>query len=67
MLGLGRIASMELNHVPVDTARAGQAVAMKIEATNASESSRLYGRHFDHKVFTVPNKATACMDQLRPR
>lgn len=29
---LGRIASLELNHKAVDVARAGQSVAMKIEA-----------------------------------
>lgn len=29
---LGRIASLELNHKAVDTAHAGQSVAMKIEA-----------------------------------
>jgi translation initiation factor IF-2 len=28
---LGRIASLELNHKAVDSARAGQSVAMKIE------------------------------------
>ena len=46
-IDLGRIASMELNHKAVDTARAGQSVAMKIESTTPTESSRLYGRHFD--------------------
>ncbi len=47
-IDLGRIASMELNHKAVDTAKAGQSVAMKIESTNATEQSRLFGRHFDH-------------------
>lgn len=46
-IDLGRIASMELNHKAVDVARAGQSVAMKIEGTNATEQSRLFGRHFD--------------------
>lgn len=32
----------------VDTAVAGQSVAMKIEACNTEQGSRLYGRHFDH-------------------
>ncbi|KAF6260807.1 P-loop containing nucleoside triphosphate hydrolase protein [Scenedesmus sp. NREL 46B-D3] len=45
---LGRIASLELNHKAVDSARAGQSVAMKIEPGNAIEQSRMYGRHFDH-------------------
>ena len=47
---LGRIASMELNHKPVNIARQGDDVAMKIEATTSDESARLYGRHFDFKV-----------------
>ena len=28
-------------------------MAMKIEATNSTEATRLYGRHFDHKVRTA--------------
>ena len=47
---IGRIASMELNHKPVDTAKRGESVAMKIEPHNAAEATRLYGRHFDFKV-----------------
>lgn len=49
-MDLGRIASMEINHVAVDKAKRGDTVALKVEATNTTESSRLYGRHFDHKV-----------------
>lgn len=52
-MDLGRIASLELNHKPVDQAKKGDSVAMKIEATNTTESSRAYGRHFDHKVWGV--------------
>lgn len=47
---LGRIASMELNHKPVDKAVRGDAVALKIESSSTEESSRLYGRHFDFRV-----------------
>eukprot|EP00798_Chlamydomonas_sp_ICE-L_P031196 gene31196-6343_t len=46
-IDLGRIASMELNHKSVDTAKVGQSVAMKIESQNGEQGSRLYGRHFD--------------------
>ncbi|EIE19434.1 P-loop containing nucleoside triphosphate hydrolase protein [Coccomyxa subellipsoidea C-169] len=46
---LGKIASLELNHKPVDTAKKGQSVAMKIEAQTTTEATRLYGRHFDFK------------------
>ena len=48
---LGRIASIELNHKGVDTARRGDSVALKLEAMSAAESSRSYGRHFDHKAW----------------
>ena len=49
-IDLGRIASMELNHKAVDSAKKGDSVAMKLEPTNTTEGSRLYGRHFDFKV-----------------
>ncbi len=42
-IDLGRITSLELNHKAVDSARAGQSVAMKIEGTNATEQSRCVG------------------------
>ncbi len=51
---LGKIASLELNHKPVDTAKKGQSVAMKIEAQTTTEATRLYGRHFDFKVHATP-------------
>ena len=47
---LGRIASMEINHKAVEKAKKGDNIALKIEATSADESSKLYGRHFDFKV-----------------
>lgn len=47
---LGKIASMELNHKPVDKAARGDAIALKIESNSTEESSRLYGRHFDFRV-----------------
>lgn len=47
---LGRIASMEINHKAVEKAKKGDDIALKIEATNAEESAKLYGRHFDFKV-----------------
>ena len=49
-MDIGRIASMEINHVAVDKAKRGDSIALKVEATNAAESARLYGRHFDHRV-----------------
>lgn len=38
----------------VDTAKRGESVAMKVEATNSTEATRLYGRHFDHKARRLP-------------
>ena len=55
---IGRIASMELNHKPVDRAKQGESVAMKIEPANATEATRLYGRHFDFKVGSDHTYAT---------
>jgi len=56
---LGRIASMELNHKAVDTARRGESVAMKLEPTNTTEGSRLYGRHFDFKASSSATRIVA--------
>jgi translation initiation factor 5B len=64
-IDLGRIASMELNHKAVDTARAGQSVAMKIEGTNTTEQSRLYGRHFDHTDQIVSRITRESIDALK--
>ena len=44
---LGRITSIEVNHKPVDIARKGQEVCIKIENI-PGETPKLYGRHFDH-------------------
>jgi translation initiation factor 5B len=62
---IGKIASMELNHKQVSKATAGQSVAMKIEARTPSESSRLYGRHFDHKDQLVSAVTRESIDMLK--
>ncbi|KAK9832093.1 hypothetical protein WJX81_005641 [Elliptochloris bilobata] len=64
-LELGRIASMELNHKGVDTARRGDSVALKLEATSAAEFSRSYGRHFDHKDPLVSRISRKSIDLLK--
>jgi hypothetical protein len=61
---LGKITSLELNHKPVDRARKGESVAMKIEATNTTEATRLYGRHFDHKVRATSPRLSAALQCL---
>ncbi|KAL5560293.1 hypothetical protein UlMin_036504 [Ulmus minor] len=44
---IGRIASIENNHKPVDTAKKGQKVAIKIVGTNPEEQQKMFGRHFE--------------------
>jgi len=64
-IDIGKIASMELNHKEVKSAKAGQSVAMKIEPRTPSESSRLYGRHFDHKDQLVARMTRESIDMLK--
>ena len=64
---LGRIASMELNHKAVDSAKKGDSVAMKLEPTNTTEGSRLYVRHFDFKVPILSFQPATCVTQLGQR
>ncbi|KAM5562321.1 hypothetical protein ABKV19_017509 [Rosa sericea] len=46
-IDIGRIASIENNHKPVDLARKGLKVAIKIVGTNSDEQQKMYGRHFE--------------------
>ena len=45
--------------------RRGRAVAMKIQPGTATESSRLYGRHFDHKDMLVSRITRQSIDMLK--
>jgi translation initiation factor 5B len=49
----------------VDKALPGQSVAMKIQAVSSQESSRLYGRHFDHKDELVSRITRESIDMLK--
>lgn len=49
----------------MDVARAGQSVAMKIEAVTAAEQSRLFGRHFDHTDALVSLISRESIDALK--
>ncbi|XP_044512296.1 eukaryotic translation initiation factor 5B-like [Mangifera indica] len=46
-IDIGRIASIENNHKPVDIAKKGQKVAIKIVGSNSEEQQKMYGRHFE--------------------
>lgn len=49
---LGVVTSIEYNHKPVESARKGQEVCVKIEPV-PGEAPKMFGRHFDEKDFIV--------------
>ncbi|KAI5079715.1 hypothetical protein GOP47_0005194 [Adiantum capillus-veneris] len=65
MIDIGRIASMEVNHKVVDTAKKGQAVAMKIAGSTPEEIQKMYGRHFDHQDELVSHITRRSIDVLK--
>ncbi|GJP72381.1 hypothetical protein CLOP_g3120, partial [Closterium sp. NIES-67] len=64
-IDIGKIASMEKDHKMVDTARKGQAVAMKIVGSNAEETQKSYGRHFDSDDELVSRISRNSIDLLK--
>ncbi|GBG83244.1 hypothetical protein CBR_g36859 [Chara braunii] len=64
-IDIGRIASIEVNHKLVDTAKKGQSVAIKIVGQNAEESQKIYGRHFDHSDLLVSRISRKSIDVLK--
>ncbi|KAH0725009.1 hypothetical protein KY284_000874 [Solanum tuberosum] len=46
-IDIGRIASIENNHRPVDSAKKGQRVSIKIVGSNCEEKQKMFGRHFE--------------------
>nr|XP_031827257.1 eukaryotic translation initiation factor 5B-like [Nomia melanderi] len=49
---LGMVTSIEYNHKPVESARKGQEVCVKIEPI-PGEAPKMFGRHFDEKDFVI--------------
>lgn len=49
---LGRIVSIEINHKPIDIARKGSEVCIKIEPVSG-EAPKMFGRHFDENDFLM--------------
>lgn len=43
---IGVVTSIEINHKPVDSAKKGQEICIKIEPI-PGESPKMYGRHFE--------------------
>ncbi|XP_036145253.1 eukaryotic translation initiation factor 5B isoform X1 [Monomorium pharaonis] len=65
---LGMVTSIEYNHKPVESARKGQEVCIKIESV-PGEAPKMFGRHFEAKDFLVSKisrqSIDACKDYFR--
>ncbi|XP_039280298.1 eukaryotic translation initiation factor 5B [Nilaparvata lugens] len=65
---LGIVTSIENNHKPVESARKGQEVCIKIDPI-AGESPKMFGRHFDEKDMLISKisrqSIDACKDYFR--
>lgn len=65
---LGVVTSVEINHKPVESARKGQEVCIKIEPV-PGEAPKMFGRHFDEKDMIVSKisrqSIDACKDYFR--
>jgi len=61
---IGRIASIEKDHKPVEKATKGQAVAIKIQQTSTGQEY-MFGRHFDHTNELVSQLTRRSIDLLK--
>ncbi|KAK7270437.1 hypothetical protein RIF29_23567 [Crotalaria pallida] len=64
-IDIGRIASIENNHKPVDFAKKGQKVAIKIVGSNSEEQQKMYGRHFEIDDELVSHISRTSIDVLK--
>nr|XP_011458515.1 PREDICTED: eukaryotic translation initiation factor 5B [Fragaria vesca subsp. vesca] len=64
-IDIGRIASIENNHKPVDVAKKGLKVAIKIVGTNSDEQQKMYGRHFEIEDELVSHISRRSIDVLK--
>ncbi|GFP79004.1 eukaryotic translation initiation factor 5b [Phtheirospermum japonicum] len=62
---IGRIASIENNHKPVDYAKKGQKVAIKIIGSNPDEQQKMFGRHFEMEDELVSKISRNSLDALK--
>ncbi|GER32356.1 eukaryotic translation initiation factor 2(eIF-2) family protein [Striga asiatica] len=62
---IGRIASIENNHKPVDYAKKGQKVAIKIIGSNPEEQQKMFGRHFEMEDELVSKISRSSLDALK--
>ncbi|XP_055825292.1 eukaryotic translation initiation factor 5B-like [Solanum dulcamara] len=64
-IDIGRIASIENNHKPVDYAKKGQRVAIKIVGSNPEEQQKMFGRHFEMEDELVSKISRRSIDILK--
>ncbi|KAK9270928.1 hypothetical protein L1049_026515 [Liquidambar formosana] len=64
-IDIGRIASIENNHKPVDIAKKGQKVAIKIGSPNPEEQQKMFGRHFELEDELVSHITRKSIDVLK--
>ncbi|XP_020533049.1 eukaryotic translation initiation factor 5B isoform X2 [Jatropha curcas] len=64
-IDIGRIASIENNHKPVDYAKKGQKVAIKIVGSNSEEQQKMFGRHFEIDDLLVSHISRRSIDILK--
>ncbi|KAI3820046.1 hypothetical protein L1987_13902 [Smallanthus sonchifolius] len=64
-IDIGRISSIENNHKPVDYAKKGQKVAIKITGSNAEEQQKMFGRHFEMEDELVSHISRNSIDVLK--
>ncbi|XP_057775917.1 eukaryotic translation initiation factor 5B-like [Salvia miltiorrhiza] len=62
---IGRVASIENNHKPVDYAKKGQKVAIKIIGSNPEEQQKMFGRHFEMEDELVSKISRKSLDALK--
>ena len=58
------MASIEINHKQIESARKGQEVCIKIEHCS-SDGPKLYGRHFDHTDLLVSKITRESIDACK--
>ncbi|XP_059144688.1 eukaryotic translation initiation factor 5B-like isoform X2 [Physella acuta] len=61
---LGRVTSIEANHKPVDIAKQGQDVCIKITPI-PGEAPKMYGRHFDETDMLVSKISRQSIDAVK--
>ncbi|XAR67705.1 Protein-synthesizing GTPase [Bertholletia excelsa] len=64
-IDIGRIASIENNHKPVDYAKKDQKVAIKIVGSSPEEQQKMFGRHFDIEDELVSHISRRSIDTLK--